>query len=92
MSVADRTKLPAAARVRPSSQQQSTLKQITAHHGEVVFNMRADEHGGKRRVTLAGGEFIRRFLLQVLPSVSVRPTHLDDGRLVQVEEFAGRQR
>jgi Putative transposase len=50
------------------------IKAIT-HHGEVVFSVRADEHGGKRRVTLAGDEFIRRFLLHVLPSGIQRIRH-----------------
>ncbi len=38
-------------------------------------NVRADEHGGKRRVTLPGDEFIRRFSLQVLPSGIQRIRH-----------------
>jgi hypothetical protein len=75
MSAADRTKLHAAARVRPGSRQQSTLKQTTTHHGEVVFSVRADEHGGKRRVTLPGDESIRRFLLHILPTGIQRICH-----------------
>ena len=35
---------------------------------EVVFTVRADDHGGKRRIRLDGSEFVRRFLLHVLPS------------------------
>ena len=34
---------------------------------EVVFTVRADEQGGTRRLRLPAGEFIRRFLLHVLP-------------------------
>jgi hypothetical protein len=42
---------------------------------EVVFTVRADDKGGKRRVRLAGGEFIRRFLLHVLPTGIKRIRH-----------------
>jgi hypothetical protein len=42
---------------------------------EVVFSVRADAHGGKRRVTLAGDEFIRRFMLHILPSGIQRIRH-----------------
>jgi Putative transposase len=34
----------------------------------VAFTVRADEHGGKRLVRLDGVEFVRRFLLHVLPT------------------------
>jgi hypothetical protein len=43
--------------------------------GEVVFSVRADDQGGKRRVRLVGAEFIRRFLLHVLPSGIKRIRH-----------------
>jgi Putative transposase len=43
--------------------------------GEVVFTVRADEHGGKRRVRLDGAEFVRRFLLHVLPGGIKRIRH-----------------
>jgi len=42
---------------------------------EVIFSVRADDHGGKKRVRLAAGEFIRRFLLHVLPSGIKRIRH-----------------
>lgn len=41
----------------------------------VVFTVRADERGGKRRVRLIGAEFIRRFLLHVLPGAIKRIRH-----------------
>ncbi len=41
----------------------------------VVFTVRGDNHGGKRRVTLQGTEFVRRFLLHVLPSGIKRIRH-----------------
>jgi hypothetical protein len=40
-----------------------------------VFTERADDQGGKRRVRLVGAEFIRRFLLHVLPSGIKRIRH-----------------
>lgn len=43
--------------------------------GEVVFSVRADEHGGKRVVKLQGSEFVRRFLLHVLPAGIKRIRH-----------------
>ncbi len=43
--------------------------------GEVVFSVRADDHGGKRLMTLPGDEFIRRFLQRVLPSGIKRIRH-----------------
>jgi len=42
---------------------------------EVVFSARADERGGKRAVRLGGPEFVRRFLLHVLPGGSKRIRH-----------------
>jgi Putative transposase/Transposase zinc-binding domain len=41
----------------------------------VVFTVRADEHGGKRRLRLEGAEFVRRFLLHVLPGGIKRIRH-----------------
>ncbi len=41
------------------------IKAITPD--EVAFTVRADAQGGKRRVRLGGAEFVRRFLLHVLP-------------------------
>jgi Putative transposase/Transposase zinc-binding domain len=46
-----------------------------AHGDEVVFTVRADEHGGKRALRLKLNEFIRRFLLHVLPSGVQRIRH-----------------
>ena len=34
----------------------------------VTFTVRADKHGGKRRIQLDGTEFVRRFVLHVLPT------------------------
>jgi non-ribosomal peptide synthetase component F len=42
------------------------IKATTA--AEVVFTVRADDKGGKRRVRLPGAEFIGRFLAHVLPT------------------------
>ena len=50
------------------------IQAITATD-EVLFSVRADGHGGKRRVRLDGQEFIRRFLLHVLPSGIKRIRH-----------------
>jgi hypothetical protein len=43
--------------------------------GEVTFTVRANEHGGKRLERLPGLEFVRRFLLHVLPSGIKRIRH-----------------
>ena len=42
---------------------------------EVAFSVRADDHGGKRLVRLDGVEFVRRFLLHVLPTGLKRIRH-----------------
>ena len=42
---------------------------------EVVLSVRADEAGNKRRIRLAGEEFIRRFMLHVLPAGIKRIRH-----------------
>jgi hypothetical protein len=42
---------------------------------EVAFNVRADDKGGKRLVRLDGVEFVRRFLLHVLPTGIKRIRH-----------------
>jgi len=42
------------------------IRHIGAEH--VAFTVRADDHGGKHMVKLEGAEFLRRFLLHVLPS------------------------
>lgn len=49
------------------------IRDVTDH--EVVFTVRADEHGGKKRVRLAGSEFVRRVLLHVLPTGIKRIRH-----------------
>ncbi len=43
-------------------------------HG-VVFSVRADDKGGKRNIRLDGTEFVRRFLLHVLPTGIKRIRH-----------------
>ena len=48
---------------------------VRASEHEVVFTVRADEHSGKRRQHLPTAEFIRRFLLHVLPSGVKRIRH-----------------
>ena len=50
------------------------IKAITPDD-EVVFTVSADEHGGKRLVRLPSEEFIRRFLMHVLPSGLQRIRH-----------------
>jgi hypothetical protein len=42
---------------------------------EVVFSVRADDKGGKRTVRLQGTEFVRRFLLHILPTGVKRIRH-----------------
>jgi hypothetical protein len=42
---------------------------------QVAFTVRADDHGGKRMVKLAGAEFVRRFMLHVLPTGIKRIRH-----------------
>ena len=42
---------------------------------EVVLSVRADAKGGKRRVRIEGEEFVRRFLLHVLPTGIKRIRH-----------------
>ena len=42
---------------------------------EVAFNVRADNHGGKRLVRLDGPEFVRRFMQHILPAGIKRIRH-----------------
>ena len=42
---------------------------------QVAFTVRADDYGGKRMVRLEGVEFVRRFLLHVLPTGVKRIRH-----------------
>ena len=49
------------------------IKALT--HSEVVFTVRADDQGGKRTEHLPGCEFIRRYLLHVLPTGIKRIRH-----------------
>ena len=42
---------------------------------QVAFKVRADPHGGKRMVRLPGAEFVRRFLLHILPTGIKRIRH-----------------
>lgn len=42
---------------------------------EVAFTVRADDKGGKRLMRLPGAEFVRRFLLHVLPTGIKRIRH-----------------
>lgn len=42
---------------------------------EVAFNVRADDKGGKRLMRLPGEEFVRRFMLHVLPTGVKRIRH-----------------
>lgn len=49
------------------------IKTVTP--SEVVFTVRANDHGGKRTERLGAGEFIGRFLLHVLPTGIKRIRH-----------------
>ena len=49
------------------------IRAVTAQG--VVFSVRADDKGGKRNVRLGGVEFVRRFLLHVLPTGIKRIRH-----------------
>ena len=42
---------------------------------DVIVSVRADDKGGKRRVKLAGEEFVRRFMLHILPTGIKRIRH-----------------
>jgi Putative transposase/Transposase zinc-binding domain len=42
---------------------------------EVAFSIRADDHGGKRLVRFDGPEFVRRFMLHILPNGIKRIRH-----------------
>ena len=42
---------------------------------EVAFTVQADDHGGKRRIRLDGTEFVRRFMLHILPTGIKRIRH-----------------
>ena len=48
---------------------------LAVNDDEVVFTVRGDDHGGKRRIRLDATEFVRRFLLHVLPSGIKRIRH-----------------
>ena len=41
----------------------------------VTFSVRADDHGGKRNIRIDGTEFVRRFLVHVLPTGIKRIRH-----------------
>jgi hypothetical protein len=45
------------------------------NENEVVFNVRADDKGGKRLMRVPGEEFVRRFMLHVLPTGVKRIRH-----------------
>ncbi len=49
------------------------IKSVTGD--EVVFTVRAGDQGGKRRCRLDGAEFIRRFVLHILPTGIKRIRH-----------------
>ena len=51
-------------------------ERIRSVYGEqVAFTVRADDQGGKRMLRLEGAEFVRRFLLHVLPTGIKRVRH-----------------
>jgi hypothetical protein len=47
----------------------------SVNHSGVTFTVRADDRGGKRRVRLEGTEFVRRFMLHILPTGIKRIRH-----------------
>ena len=47
----------------------------TVSESDVTFTVRGDDHGGKRRIRLDGAEFVRRFLLHILPTGAKRIRH-----------------
>ena len=49
------------------------IRAITAQ--QVTITVRADEHGGKQLVRIDGVEFVRRFLLRILPTGIKRIRH-----------------
>ena len=49
------------------------IRSVDAH--QVAFTARTDDHGGKRMVRLDGVEFVRRFLLHILPAGIKRIRH-----------------
>lgn len=49
------------------------IKAVTP--SEVLFSVRADEQGGKRIARLPGSEFVRRYLLHILPTGIKRIRH-----------------
>ena len=52
------------------------MKRIRAiNQGEVAFTVRADDQGGKRLVRVDGTEFVRRFMLHILPTGIKRIRH-----------------
>jgi len=54
----------------------SNHRLVTVHEGQVAFRWRDYHHGNRVKVMrLAAGEFIRRFLLHILPSGWVRIRH-----------------
>ncbi len=54
----------------------SNHRLVAVHEGQVAFRWRDSRHGNRVKVmTLAAGEFIRRFLLHTLPSGWVRIRH-----------------
>src|SRR5205823_10548303 len=54
----------------------SNHRLVAVHEGQVAFRWRDYRHGNRVKVmTLAAGEFLRRFLLHTLPSGWVRIRH-----------------
>ena len=52
------------------------MRDVALEHGQVSFRYRDNRDGGKEKVmTLDGLEFVRRFLLHVLPARFVRIRH-----------------
>jgi len=53
----------------------SNERLVRLDDSQVTLRVRADEHGGKRYVKIGGAEFVRRFLLHVLPTGIKRIRH-----------------
>jgi Putative transposase len=66
---------PRRVETAPRHRHWQRTHQSFTNQGELAFSVRANACGNKRRVTLAGNEFIRRFMLHILPTGIQRIRH-----------------
>jgi len=65
-----------ASRLRYTHRSAISNERIRCISGkEVAFTVRANDHGGKRMARLQGEEFVRRFMLHILPTGIKRIRH-----------------